>query len=155
VSWRISTVHTSRYRYGEPVTTSYNELRLTPASVGGQSVLSESVTVSPTTALYRYTDYFSTHVVAFDIPVSHSELVVIGRSVVDTATPRSNPSGLTWGELDNDEARDRFVEYLRPTAYSTGDDELGEIARRFHKERSPIDAVEAVKEWIRSSMSSA
>jgi transglutaminase-like putative cysteine protease len=93
--------------------------------------LSDSVSVSPTTALYRYTDYFSTHVIAFDIPVSHEELTVVGRSVVDTATPRAQPTGLTWDELENDEARDRFVEYLRPTAYATGDDELYEIARRF------------------------
>jgi transglutaminase-like putative cysteine protease len=152
MSWRISTVHHSTYRYREPVVTSYNEVRLTPHSSGGQLVLNSSVTVSPTTSLYRYTDYFSTHVVAFDIPDPHDELVVVGSSVVDTATPRPRPTGLSWSELDSEEIRDSYVEYLRPTSYAMGDEELFEIARQFRNEMSPIDAVELVKEWIRSSM---
>lgn len=152
MSWRISTVHSSTYRYSDPVVTSYNELRLTPLSGGGQLVMSANVSVSPTTSLYRYTDYFSTPVISFDIPDPHSELVVIGSSIVDSATARPRPTGLTWNELESEEIRDNFVEYLRPTSYAMGDEELFEIAQQFRRELSPIDAVEMVKEWIRSSM---
>lgn len=152
MSWRIQTVHSSTYRYQEPVMTSYNEVRISPPSVGGQLLLSESVTVAPQAVLYRYNDYFSTRVVSFDIPTAHSELVVIGRSVVDTATPRPQPTGLTWAELETDQSRDRFVEYLRSTTYARGNEDLLEAARVFRKERFPIDAVTAVSEWIRDSM---
>ena len=152
MSWRIQTVHSSMYRYEEPVMTSYNEVRISPSPVGGQLVLSESVTVAPQAVLYRYSDYFSTRVVSFDIPIAHSELTVVGRSVVDTATPRPQPTGLTWTELESDQSHDRFVEYLRPTVYAKGNEELSETAQMFRKETFPIDAVSAVSDWIRSSM---
>src|SRR5665213_2152329 len=152
MSWRISTVHSSTYQYAKPVTTSYNEVRITPASLGGQLVLSESVTVNPVSPLYRYADYFATRVISFDIPTAHSDLVVVGRSVVDTATPRPQPTGLTWLDIDNDDTRDRFVEYLRATRYAAGDEELTEVAQSFRKEEYPIGAVEAVSTWIRSCM---
>ncbi len=152
MSWRISTVHSSTYRYGEPVVTSYNEVRITPQFTGGQLVLSANVSVSPTTSLYRYTDYFHTPVISFDIPDPHSELVVVGSSVVDTATSRPRPTGLSWSGIEAEEVRDTWVEYLRPTAYATGNEELLEIASQFRGEFTPIDAVEAVKEWVLSSM---
>lgn len=152
MSWRISTVHSSIYRYEDPVIASYNEVRLIPQSTLGQSVLSANVSVMPATSFYRYIDYFSTSVVAFDIPSSHRELVVVGTSIVDTATVRTRPTGLTWSELDSEAIDEKFVEYLRQTRYASGDDELAQVARGFRAEASPFAAVEAASAWIQSSM---
>lgn len=152
MSWRISTVHSSIYRYEEPVIASYNEVRLLPQSFGGQTVLGANVSVMPATAFYRYIDYFSTSVVSFDIAEPHRELVVIGSSVVETATAKPQPTGLSWSELESEAIRERFVEYLEPTKYATGDEELLEIGRKFRNEPSPFHAVAAVSDWIGSSM---
>ena len=152
MSWRISTRHSSIYRYGAPVIASYNETRITPQSTGGQSVLDSGITVTPSTALYSYRDYFSSIVVAFDVPEPHEELVVVGSSTVETASPRPIPTDVGWEELSSDAFKDRFTEYLGSTPYTTGDAELVEIARELQGVRSPLDAVEAASEWIRSSM---
>lgn len=152
MSWRISIMHRSIYRYAEPVIASYNEVRLVPQSVGGQTVLSATVSVMPATSVYRYEDYFKTAVISFDIPEPHRELVVVGKSVVDTANVRPRPTGLTWGELDDPAIRERFAEYLETTTYATGDQELLDLSSQFRTARSPFAAVESVGEWIRESM---
>jgi len=152
MSWRISTIHSSIYRYEEPVIASYNEIRLLPQSSSGQSVLSANVSVVPATSFYRYVDYFSTSVISFDIPEPHRELVVIASSTVETATARPRPTGLTWSEMESEAIKERFGEYLEPTRYASGDEELFEIGRMFRNESSPFGAVEAVSGWIQSSM---
>lgn len=152
MSWRISTIHSSIYRYEEPVIASYNEVRLLPQSSSGQSVLSANVSVMPATSFYRYVDYFSTSVISFDIPEPHRELAVIASSIVETATARPQPTGLTWSEIESDAIKERFDEYLEPTRYASGDEELSEIGRKFRSESSPFRAVEAVSDWIQSSM---
>jgi transglutaminase-like putative cysteine protease len=152
MSWRIATRHTSTYRYGAPVVASFNEARITPQATGGQTVLDTSISVSPNTSLYSYRDYFSTIVVAFDVPEAHNELVVVGTSTVDTASVRPLPSGIAWEDLEGPGVEDRMTEYLLATPYTTGDDDLIGIAKEFHGAGSPLDAVEAVGQWIRSSM---
>ena len=90
MSWRIMTRHTSTYRYGAPVVASYNEARITPQANGGQNVLESSIAVTPMTSLYTYRDYFSTVVVAFDVPARRttswsSSRHLDGRDRVDPA----------------------------------------------------------------------
>lgn len=152
MSWRISTRHTSAYRYRGPVVASYNEARITPRTTDGQRVLESSLRVDPETTLYRYQDYFGSTVVAFDIPAPHEQLVVVGTSIVETAPSRSLPIGPSWGELGDAAAADRFIEYLAPTAYATADTELTDLARELGRTPSPTDAVDAVSNGIRSHM---
>jgi transglutaminase-like putative cysteine protease len=152
VSWRIATRHTSTYRYSAPVVASYNEARITPQATGGQTVLDSAIVVSPQVQMYTYRDYFSTIVVAFDIPEPHDELVVVGTSTVETASARPAPSALGWEDLAEPAIGERFVEYLVPTPYTTGDAELAEIAAGLRAAGSPLEAVEAASEWIRNSM---
>ena len=152
MSWRIMTRHTSTYRYGAPVVASYNEARITPQSNGGQDVLESSIAVTPSTSLYTYRDYFSTVVVAFDVPEAHDELVVVGTSTVETASVRPVPSGIEWEDLSDHRLEDRFTEYLIATPYTTGNGDLASIADELRGAGSPMRAVEAASEWIRSSM---
>jgi transglutaminase-like putative cysteine protease len=152
MSWRISTRHTSTYRYGAPVIASYNEARITPQATGGQIVLDSALSVSPATSLYSYRDYFQTIVFSFDVPESHTELTVIGTSTVETASARPIPMGITWEDLAEPAIEERFMEYLRPTPYTTGDDELRGIAEELRQADSPLEVVSAASEWIRASM---
>ncbi|HVB06843.1 MAG TPA: transglutaminase family protein [Acidimicrobiales bacterium] len=152
MSWRIATRHTSTYRYGAPVVASYNEARITPQERDGQRVLESAVAVHPQTALYHYRDYFGSAVVAFDIPEPHDQLVVIGTSTVETASARPLPAALTWEGLASLAEGERFIEYLRPTPFTTGDDELLAVAKGFRVAASPSEAVEGASGWIRAEM---
>ena len=152
VSWRIAITHLSRYRYAGPVVTSYNELRMTPLSSQRQQVLEASCSVSPATPLYRYLDYWGSVVHAFDVHQPHDELEVLGRSVVETWSPRTPGEPPAWEVLRGDEVSDRFGELLRPTRSAPFDPGLGEVAREAAAGLGPLEALQAVSEAVRSRL---
>ncbi len=152
MTWRIATRHVSTYRYSGPVVASFNEARITPCATEGQNVIEASVSVHPATSLFTYRDYFSTLVTSFDVPEPHTELVVTGSSVVETAPLRIPTEGFSWTELADPSISDRFSEYLAPTRYTTGDEELAGVAEGIRGGRTAIEAVEAVGELVRSTM---
>ncbi|WP_374612146.1 transglutaminase N-terminal domain-containing protein, partial [Gordonia sp. (in: high G+C Gram-positive bacteria)] len=84
MSWRLRVVHSTGFAYHSPVTSSYNEARLTPRSDARQNVIVNRVETVPATRSYRYTDYWGTAVTAFDLHAPHNELEVSGLSVVET-----------------------------------------------------------------------
>ena len=64
MSWRMRVVHTTGYGYDGPVTSSFNEARLTPRSDGRQTVILSRVDTVPATRAHRYTDYWGSAVTA-------------------------------------------------------------------------------------------
>jgi transglutaminase-like putative cysteine protease len=152
MTWRIATRHSSTYRYAGPVVASFNEARVTPCATDGQIVIESSVSVQPATSLFSYRDYFSTIVTAFDVPEPHTELVVVGSSVVETAPTIEPPGDFGWDELAKPDITDRFSEYLAPTRYTTGDGDLAEVSREFVLYPTPAEAVNAVGIRVRSAM---
>ena len=73
MTWRITIEHTSSYQYLGEVTSSYNEARITPLSTERQLVIESEVAVSPSTAAFRYWDYWGTLVHAFDVDEPHGK----------------------------------------------------------------------------------
>lgn len=63
----LRVVHTTGYRYEGRATGSINEARMIPRADAEQSVLSSRIEITPTAWTHRYTDYFGTGVVAFEI----------------------------------------------------------------------------------------
>jgi transglutaminase-like putative cysteine protease len=148
VSWRIKVEHRSRYRYSSEVRSSYNEARVTPLTTNSQLVLDADVTVSPKTRPYRYLDYWGSVVHAFDLHVPHEELLVVGRSVVETSVPYLAAGRITWAELDDPLLRDDFAELLAPTASVPLDDRLVAVAHELKAGRTPQQAAEAAVAWV-------
>ncbi len=145
MTYRIRIEHVSRYRYAHVVHSSYNESRLTPLTTPWQLVLDSRVTVSPPTHLFGYVDYWGSVVHTFDLQQPHSEMVITGRSVVETtmgpgdvsggARPRpgleaadSSPLDFTWAALEEAVFCDQYAEYLSPTAQVPQDGRLSEVA---------------------------
>ena len=91
MSWRIAVRHRTGYQYGAPARASYNEVRMTPATTGGQHLLTSRLDIRPDARPLRYVDYWGTQVHAFDVHVPHDELVVTATSVVETAAPVAAP----------------------------------------------------------------
>src|SRR5215813_11423667 len=70
----LRVIHTTDYRYGEPVAEAYLELRLTPLSREGQTVQDHRLTIEPARRTSGYRDYFQP-----------TDMVKIGREAVQWA----------------------------------------------------------------------
>ncbi|MGZ8176370.1 transglutaminase family protein [Williamsia sp. SKLECPSW1] len=154
MSWRMRVVHSTGFAYNAPVTSSYNEARLTPRSDARQNVIVNRVETVPATRSYRYTDYWGTAVTAFDLHAPHEELEVSGSSVVETE-PGDRPEGaddLGWDDLENPYVVDRFDEYLVPTDFVPRNRQLAAQARRLAKGLTLEETVEAVCSWVHAEM---
>jgi transglutaminase-like putative cysteine protease len=152
VTWRLSISHRSGYRYSAPVSSSYNEVRITPLSTATQLVLESSVEVSPTARPYRYRDYWGTVVHAFDLHQAHTELTVAGRSLVETAAMAPSGDGVGWAQLAEDATADRFSELLTPTRYVPVGGAVEDAAGRLADARMPYDAVHGAMDWVRGAL---
>lgn len=111
--------HHTGFDYADPVSLSYNEARVTPATDATQLVRRSKVTVSPSVALGRYVDYFGTEVTTFEVTEPHRRLSVEATSLVERRLPPVTlPTGVH--ELSGP-LGDRFLEYLTPTTRTTLD----------------------------------
>ena len=152
MTWRLSIRHRSGYRYRSEVTSSYNEARISPLTTPDQLVISATVEVSPHAHVLRYWDYWATVVHAFDIHEPHTELVVEGRSLVQTERPPTDPPSVEWAALRDEALIDDFTELLSPTAYVHADDEIRDVAADLASLTSPRDAVDGAIAWVASTL---
>lgn len=146
--WRLSFEHVTRFTYGSPVRSSFNEVRMTPLTTLRQTTLAAHVTTSPHTGQYRYWDYWGTQVVAFDVPDPHESLEIRAEGVVD-ATALQGPASCTWADLDG--AAAAMCEYLSATPSTAPDGHLAETARSL-RASDPVGTAEAVCEWVHTCM---
>ncbi|WP_278315092.1 transglutaminase family protein [Lolliginicoccus levis] len=153
MNWRMRIVHTTGYAYETSVTRSYNEARLSPRSEPRQNVILNRVETNPATRSYRYTDYWGTHVTAFDLHAPHTELAVVGSSVVETDPSTRPEERVTWKDLGTDRILDWFNESLLNTNYVPRDHELTAIAEDLRKGHRPDEAVEIISRWVHEQMS--
>lgn len=148
-------VHTTGFVYDAPVTSSYNEARLTPRGDNRQNIILNRVETAPATRSYRYTDYWGTAVTAFDLHAPHTELQVTGSSVVETDSFDGPDESWSWEDLRSDMTLDRFDEVLSPTRYVPRDRKLTSTAKQLAKGLEPADAVVAIADWVHEEMSYA
>ena len=152
MSWRIRVEHTTRHRYAGEVRSSYNEARITPLTTVDQLVLEAAVEVSPAAKVYRYLDYWSSVVHVFDIDIPHTEMMVVGRSVVETAGRPFGPQYDAWADVDTPLVADDWAELLAPTPIVAADDDLAVIAAGIRAATTPASAGDAIVEWVRSQL---
>ena len=153
MTWRIGIRHVTGYEYENPVTSSYNEARITPISNDRQLALESSVDVSPPASVYRYWDWWGTLVHSFDLQDPHDELVITGTSVVETSGPAGPPATrVTWEELASPRLRDQYAELLSPSRYVPLDDGVQELADALDPGIDPLDTCHAVLACVRSHL---
>ncbi|MGL4305387.1 MAG: transglutaminase family protein [Mycobacteriaceae bacterium] len=153
MSWRMRVVHATGYAYNAPVTSSYNEARLTPRSDNRQNVILNRVETAPATRSYRYTDYWGTAVTAFDLHAPHTELEVTGSSVVETESGERPEEKVSWEDLQSEAVIDRFDEYLTHTTYVPKSYRIAAVAKKLSKGLDPEAAVVAAAQWVHEEMS--
>jgi transglutaminase-like putative cysteine protease len=146
MTWRIGIKHVTGYEYERPVTSSYNEARITPISSDRQLALEATVEVSPSASVYRYWDWWGTLVHAFDLHLPHDALMVTGTSVVETSGAVPPPEApATWDDLADPPVRDRFAELLSPSRYvPLDDDAVLAVAAGVGDGLAPLELCDAV-----------
>ncbi|MFN2607668.1 MAG: transglutaminase domain-containing protein [Acidimicrobiales bacterium] len=145
MTWTLQIRHASGYHYRGEVTSSYNEARVTPLTTERQTAVETAVEVTPATRTYRYWDYWSTLVDAFDVHRPHTDLSVVGTSVVETMAPPPPSTAAGWADLTSEVVTDRFAELLAPTSYVP---ELPGVGPEPDRSRPPAEAVEAAAAWV-------
>ncbi|WNB87482.1 transglutaminase family protein [Cellulomonas sp. ATA003] len=151
---RLKIVHTTSFSYAAPVTSSYNEARLTPQTTPSQTTLEAVVRTDPPSTPQRYHDYWGTQVTAFDLHRPHDRLDVVASSLVETAggpAPRDEPRA-TWVELRSAELRNTFAELLSPTRYTAMDAAMRGSLAEVVDEPDPETAVHAASALAREHL---
>jgi transglutaminase-like putative cysteine protease len=155
-SWRIRIEHRTGFEYAGPVTSSYNEARMSPRNESRQAVLESRVEVRPPARTYRYEDYWGTVVTAFDVHAPHDALRVTATSTVETL-PAGDllppDGGVGWAELASRQTVNRWHELLLPTPRTALDEELTELAEGLRAEHAtPYEAAMAACERVRADV---
>jgi transglutaminase-like putative cysteine protease len=146
--------HTSRYRYDQAVTTSFNEARLTPLATSWQHPLESVVKVESVTWQYRYVDYWGTQVRVFEANTPHRELLVDATSLVEV-DPSQRPGAATamsWRELRSSESVDQLAEYLTQLPSTQPPADLADRADELAASVGPHEAALAVSFAVHDAM---
>ncbi len=153
MSWRIGIRHVTGYDYESPVTSSYNEARITPISNDRQLALETNVEVLPRAAVYRYWDWWGTLVHSFDLHDPHDELVITGTSVVETSPAPDPPATpVTHEELAGWKVRDQFAEFLSTSRYVPLADGVLDAASELDAGLDPLATCTAVLGWVQERL---
>ena len=125
--------HLTRFRYSEPISESIMETRMHPRSDSSQHCLSFTLSVSPRCRVFTYRDHLGNNVHHFDIPGEHSQLVIIGESVVEQQPLPDVPGFLSpdaWTALDELVESGDYWEMLLPSKYAVETPAVVELAKK-------------------------
>jgi transglutaminase-like putative cysteine protease len=154
--WRYEVEHRTGFEYAHEVHASYNEARISPLTTGTQTVVEHRIDITPDVVPTRYQDYWGTTVFAFDVHGPHTELEIVGRSVVDTVPlDTGEPLAVesSWDALEDPAFVDVHCELLAPTPYTRPDDSVVAAAVDLRAgDATPARAVQRVLDWIREAM---
>lgn len=140
----LRVVHTSSFRYTDPVAASYNEARMTPVTQAGQTVLSTRLDVLPHTWWNEYRDYWGTRVTSFEVLVPHGSMIITAEHLVEVEERAPLRAAVGWDELADPDLRDRFAEFLADQPTTSPPDEVVALARSAAGRLDPAQAAEAV-----------
>jgi len=135
--------HVTRLEYGDPVVEAWTEVRKTPVDTELQRVVTHKIEVTPPAKLRSYTDYFGSHVHAFNLLEPHLEVEIAAEAVVETT------DAVCYGPEPMDDERpwqQRLAEYLHWSPRVPALDEYGQIEHGVRLDESGDAFVEALRE---------
>jgi transglutaminase-like putative cysteine protease len=148
MSWRLLIEHRTHVSYAGSAHASYNEARMTPVTLGGQTVLESRLWTDAQAPVWSYRDYWGTQVSAFDVQAAHDDLLITARAMVETSPPAPLPPPPSWPELAAVSAAGRLAEFTAPTARTEVSAGLAELARQTTSGLDPDEAAGAIAEWV-------
>jgi transglutaminase-like putative cysteine protease len=152
VGWRLRIKHVTGFTYAGTAHASYNEARMTPLTVPGQTTLFSQVECTPGATTWRYLDYWGTQVTVFDLQRPHQQLRVTATSLVETVERAAGDGSLDWDTLHRESIMDPHIEILAATTLTTIDEELAGVAADLAEGLSPTQAAYAVAAWVQTNV---
>ena len=152
MGWRLRIKHVTGFTYAGTAHASYNEARMTPLTVPGQTTLFSQVECTPGAITWRYLDYWGTQVTVFDLQRPHQQLRVTATSLVETVDRAAGEGTLDWDTLRLESILDPHVEILAATTLTTIDEELAGVAADLAEGLSPTQAAYAVAAWVQTNV---
>ncbi len=145
--------HLTKFVYKSPVSESIMETRMHPRSDANQRCLTFQLAVTPRCRVFSYRDHLANNVHHFDIPVQHSQLVIVAESLVEMQPQPAIPSSLpndAWEELDEEVREGDFWEMLLPSEFAAPTGELEKLAAHFDVRRrdDPLSVLHQLNEQI-------
>jgi transglutaminase-like putative cysteine protease len=117
---RYHLIHVTEFAYDDPVSESYNELRLRPMHDERQSCLSFRIITAPHASGTSYRDAYGNSVYQFNVLQEHRRLRIEAESIVLThEIPETACQPMKLSELDSmgDELREEYFDFIAPTGY--------------------------------------
>ena len=143
--------HLTRFVYASPVSESVMELRMRPATDGGQRCLQFEVDLQPRARVFAYRDFLGNWVHHFDLPRRHGQLAIVARAQVQLDAPSLLPDSLgmeAWADVDRWAEGGEHWDFRRPSHFAVWSDallafaaELGPLAER---SADPLTTVRAL-----------
>jgi transglutaminase-like putative cysteine protease len=152
MSWRLRIRHVTGFSYDGTAHASYNEARVTPLTLPGQTTLYSHLDIHPAATTYRYWDYWGAQVTAFDLQRPHQQLKVVATSLVETTPAPDMAPSAGWAELRSAAVTDEWAELLAPTRLTAVDAELATQAEEVAGDARPADAALAIATWVRDNV---
>lgn len=140
--------HRTHVSYHGAARASYNEARMTPVTLAGQTVLETALATDAQVPVWSYRDYWGTQVNAFDIQAPHDDLLITARATVETSAAGPPPAPLPWPELAARAGEGRLTEFRAPTARTLVSAELAADARQRAAGLDPVGAAAAIATWV-------
>ena len=147
MSWRLLIEHRTHVSYHGSARASYNEARMTPLPLAGQTVLESRLWTDAQVPIWGYRDYWGTQVSAFDVQAPHDDLLITARAMVETSPAAPAPPALSWPELAA-AVGGRLAEFTAPTPRTTVSAALADMARQNTTELDPAGAAAAIADWV-------
>ena len=145
---RYHIVHATHLTYSGQVSSSHNEVRMTPLTEDGQLTLESRLRVKPMTWSQVYRDYWSTHVTALEMLEPHSALEIESISTVERSSLDRTHHGLAWSDYQLDALKDQYFEYLMPSARTRLDPEVLYAFRSAVNGATPAEAASVVTTMV-------
>jgi transglutaminase-like putative cysteine protease len=145
---RLRIRHTTRVTYDGDARASYNEVRMAPLTLPGQTALENRFEVRPAVPVWTYWDYWGSEVRSFDLQAAHHELTLTANCTVETSPAPPLPPALAWADLAGAAERARLLEFLDPTPRTTIDASLSAQARSLAAGADPHAAAAALSDWV-------
>lgn len=117
---RFRLVHTTEFHYDEPVSESYNEVRLRPLHDEKQSCLSFRLTTTPGSRGVAYRDAYGNWVHQFNVLPEHRRLKVEAESVVlshESSEPKGESQSLDEFDRNADQLEEEYFDFIAATGY--------------------------------------
>ncbi|MEX0705569.1 MAG: transglutaminase family protein [Nitriliruptoraceae bacterium] len=127
---RLNIRYLTRFDYAEPVSESQNELRACPATDQHQQLVHYDVTVSPSSRVASYLDYWGTRVDTFGIRQRHDHLEVVAEATVDTLPADEIEPGVSLTDVRATRFRDEHFPFLQPSPHADWGDAVTTAAQQ-------------------------